>query len=47
MNNQTYEQIILNSDQVNAETAKLLEDGMEVSREFYDEKPANVNPPEN
>ena len=47
MNNQTYEQIILNSDQVNAETAKFLEDGMEVSIEFYDEKPANVNPPEN
>ena len=47
MNNQTYEQIILNSDQVNAETAKFLEDGMEVSIEFYDEKPASVNPPEN
>ena len=36
MNNQTYEQIVLNSDQVNEETAKFLQDGMEVSIEFYD-----------
>ena len=46
MNNQTYEQIVLNSDQVNEETAKFLQDGMEVSIEFYDEKPMTVNPPE-
>ena len=26
--------------------SKFLEDGMEVSIEFYDEKPMNVNPPE-
>ena len=47
MNNQTYEQIVLNTDQVNEETAKFLQDGMEVSIEFYDEKPMTVNPPEN
>ena len=46
MNNQTYEQIILNIDQVNEDTARFLQDGMEVSIEFYDEKPMNVNPPE-
>ena len=46
MNNQTYEQIIMNITQVNENTAKFLEDGMEVSIEFYDEKPMNVNPPE-
>ena len=47
MNNQTYEQIVLNTNQVNEETAKFLQDGMEVSIEFYDEKPMTVNPPEN
>ena len=47
MNNQTYEQIVMNISQVNENTAKFLEDGMEVSIEFYDEKPMNVNPPEN
>ena len=46
MNNQTYEQIVMNISQVNENTAKFLEDGMEVSIEFYDEKPMNVNPPE-
>ena len=46
MNNQTYEQIVMNISQVNENTAKLLEEGMEVSIEFYDEKPMNVNPPE-
>tara|TARA_Y100001935_G_scaffold254020_1_gene261798 strand:+ start:1449 stop:2015 length:567 start_codon:yes stop_codon:yes gene_type:complete len=46
MNNQTYEQIILNIDQVNEDNAKFLEEGMEVNIEFYDEKPMNVNPPE-
>ena len=44
MNNQTYEQIVLNTNQVNEETAKFLQDGMEVSIEFYDEKPMTVNP---
>ena len=33
-------------DQVNEDTARFLQDGMEVSIEFYDEKPMNVNPPE-
>ena len=47
MNNQTYEQIVLNTNQVNEETTKFLQDGMEVSIEFYDEKPMTVNPPEN
>ena len=47
MNNQNYEQVVLSLEQVNAETAKFLEDGMQVSIEFYDEKPMNVNPPEN
>ncbi len=47
MNNQTYEQIVLNTNHVNEETTKFLQDGMEVSIEFYDEKPMTVNPPEN
>ena len=38
MNNQTYEQIVMNISQVNENTAKFLEDGMEVSIEFYDRK---------
>ncbi len=46
MNNQTYEQIILNIEQVNEDTAKFLKDGMEVSIEFFDENPMNVHPPE-
>ena len=37
----------VDTDKVNEETAKFLQDGMEVSIEFYDEKPMTVNPPEN
>ena len=47
MNNQTYEQIVFNIEiRLMKKLLNFLQDGMEVSIEFYDEKPMNVNPPE-
>ncbi len=46
MNNVNYEQIILNKEIIEGNTANILEDGMIVTIEFFDEKPMNVNPPD-
>ena len=46
MNSVNYEQTILNKEIIDDNTANILEDGMTVIIEFFDEKPMNVNPPD-
>ncbi|MDG2007719.1 MAG: elongation factor P [Alphaproteobacteria bacterium] len=46
MNSVNYEQTILNKEIIDENTANILEDGMTVIIEFFDEKPMNVNPPD-
>ncbi|MAV81930.1 MAG: elongation factor P [Pelagibacteraceae bacterium] len=46
MNSVNYEQTILNKSIIEDDTANILEDGMNVIIEFFDEKPMNVNLPE-
>ena len=46
MNNINFEQTILNKEIIDDNTANILEDGMVVIIEFFDEKPMNVNPPD-
>ena len=46
MNSVNYEQTILNKEIIDDNTANILEDGMMVIIEFFDEKPMNVNPPD-